>query len=83
MVSATNLIEAQAIEAAGIDIIIAQGIEAGGHRGIFNQTFDGAIKTSDLVQLIVQHCTLPVVAGGIMTGLQAKHMLGLGAAAVH
>ncbi len=83
MVSATNLIEAQAIEAAGIDIIIAQGIEAGGHRGIFNQTFDGAIKTSDLVQLIVQHCTLPVVAaGGIMTGLQAKHMLGLGAAAV-
>mgnify|MGYP006164415889 CR=1 FL=1 len=34
MVSATNLIEAQAIEAAGIDIIIAQGIEAGGHRGI-------------------------------------------------
>ncbi|MBF6831672.1 nitronate monooxygenase [Acinetobacter baumannii] len=83
IVSATNLIEAQAIEAAGIDIIIAQGIEAGGHRGFFNQTFDGAIKTSDLVQLIVQHCTLPVVAaGGIMTGLQAKHMLGLGAAAV-
>jgi len=83
MVSATNLIEAQAIEAAGIDIIIAQGIEAGGHRGIFNQTFDGAIKTTDLVQLIVKHCTLPVVAaGGIMTGLQAKHMLSLGATAV-
>ncbi|MEQ1109183.1 NAD(P)H-dependent flavin oxidoreductase [Acinetobacter seifertii] len=83
MVSATNLIEAQAIEAAGIDIIIAQGIEAGGHRGIFNQTFDAAIKTSDLVQLIVKHCKLSVVAaGGIMTGLQAKHMLGLGATAV-
>ncbi|KHO14081.1 2-nitropropane dioxygenase [Acinetobacter baumannii] len=83
MVSATNLIEAQAVEAAGIDIIIAQGIEAGGHRGIFNQTFDAAIKTSDLVQLIVKHCKLPVVAaGGIMTGLQAKHMLGLGATAV-
>ncbi|MDB0279952.1 MULTISPECIES: NAD(P)H-dependent flavin oxidoreductase [Acinetobacter] len=83
MVSATNLIEAQAIEAAGIDIIIAQGIEAGGHRGIFNQTFDAAIKTSDLVQLIVKHCKLPVVAaGGIMTGLQAKHILGLGATAV-
>ncbi|PTV55325.1 NAD(P)H-dependent flavin oxidoreductase [Acinetobacter seifertii] len=83
MVSATNLIEAQAIETAGIDIIIAQGIEAGGHRGIFNQTFDAAIKTSDLVQLIVKHCKLPVVAaGGIMTGLQAKNMLGLGATAV-
>ena len=83
MVTATNLIEAQAIEAAGIDIIVAQGIEAGGHRGILNQTFDAAIKTSDLVQLIVKHCKLPVVAaGGIMTGLQAKHMLGLGATAV-
>jgi nitronate monooxygenase len=83
MVSATNLIEAKAIEAAGIDIIIAQGIEAGGHRGIFNQTFDAAIKTSDLVQLISTHCKLPVVAaGGIMNGDQAKSMLKLGAAAV-
>ena len=35
LVSATNLIEAQQIEAAGIDIIIAQGIEAGGHQGYF------------------------------------------------
>lgn len=83
MVSATNLVEAQAIEAAGIDIIIAQGIEAGGHRGIFNKTFDAAIKTSDLVQLIVKHCKLPVVAaGGIMNGAQARYMLSLGAAAV-
>ena len=83
LVSATNLIEAQQIEAAGIDIIIAQGIEAGGHRGIFNQTFDAAIKTSDLVQLISTHCKLPVVAaGGIMNGDQAKSMLKLGAAAV-
>jgi len=83
MVSATNLVEAQAIEAAGIDIIIAQGIEAGGHRGIFNKTFDAAIKTSDLVQLIVKHCNLPVVAaGGIMNGAQSRHMLSLGAAAV-
>ena len=83
LVSAPNLIEAQQIEAAGIDIIIAQGIEAGGHRGIFNQTFDAAIKTSDLVQLISTHCKLPVVAaGGIMNGDQAKSMLKLGAAAV-
>ncbi|MCG9491638.1 nitronate monooxygenase [Acinetobacter pittii] len=83
MVSATNLVEAQAIEAAGIDIIIAQGIEAGGHRGIFNKSFDAAIKTSDLVHLIVQHCKRPVVAaGGIMNGAQARHMLSLGATAV-
>lgn len=83
MVSATNLIEAQQIEAAGIDIIIAQGIEAGGHRGIFNQYIDAAIKTSDLVQLLTQHCTCPVIAaGGIMNGDQAKTMFKLGAAAV-
>ncbi|ALH95958.1 NAD(P)H-dependent flavin oxidoreductase [Acinetobacter equi] len=83
MVSATNLAEAKAIEAAGIDIIIAQGIEAGGHRGIFNEQFDAAIKTTDLVQLIQSHCYIPVVAaGGIMNGQQAKHMLKLGANAV-
>ena len=83
LVSATNLAEAKAIEAAGIDIIIAQGIEAGGHRGIFNPTIDAAINTADLVQLIHQHCQCPVIAaGGIMTGQQAKHMMRLGAAAV-
>lgn len=80
MVSATNLAEAKVIEHAGIDIIIAQGIEAGGHRGIFNEDFDASIRTSDLVQLIKQHCTLPIVAaGGIMNGHQAKQFLDLGA----
>lgn len=83
MISATNLPEALAIEAAGIDVVIAQGIEAGGHRGIFNQSIDGAIKTSDLVQLLSQHCHIPVIAaGGIMTGQQAYLMLQLGAQAV-
>ncbi|UUM29062.1 nitronate monooxygenase [Acinetobacter colistiniresistens] len=83
LVSATNLLEAQAIEAAGIDIIIAQGIEAGGHRGIFNQHFDAAIKTADLVQLITQHCHLPVIAaGGIMNGDHAKEMLKIGASGI-
>ncbi|WP_173910389.1 nitronate monooxygenase family protein [Acinetobacter sp. Marseille-Q1618] len=83
MVSATNLAEAKAIEEAGIDIIIAQGVEAGGHRGIFNQNLDGAIKTFDLIQLIKKHCQIPVVAaGGIMNGQQAKQALNLGAEAV-
>ena len=83
MVTATNLLEAQAIEAAGIDIIIAQGIEAGGHRGIFNKHIDAAIKTNDLVTLILSHCHCPVVAaGGIMNGEQARNMLKLGASAV-
>lgn len=83
MVSATNLPEAKVIEAAGIDIIIAQGIEAGGHRGIFNQCIDSAIKTTDLVQLLSKNCSIPVIAaGGIMTGQHARQMLQLGAAAV-
>ena len=83
MVTATNLIEAQRIEAAGIDVIIAQGIEAGGHRGVFNPAMDAAINTQDLVRLIVQHCHIPVVAaGGIMTGQQIRHFLALGASAV-
>src|SRR5690606_908902 len=83
MVSATNFAEAKAIEAAGIDIIIAQGIEAGGHRGIFSTKFDASVKTSNLVKLIKQHCSLPIVAaGGIMDGQQARQKLDFGADAV-
>ena len=83
LVSATNLAEALAIEAAGIDIIIAQGIEAGGHRGIFNESFDSSVRTADLVQLIKKHCSLPIIAaGGIMSGQQAKALLNLGADAL-
>lgn len=83
LVSATNLAEARAIEAAGIDFIIAQGIEAGGHRGIFNEQLDSAIRTIDLVQLLTQHCRCPIIAaGGIMNGAQAQKMLSLGASAV-
>ncbi|ANF81586.1 2-nitropropane dioxygenase [Acinetobacter sp. NCu2D-2] len=83
MVSATNLAEARAIEAAGIDVIIAQGIEAGGHRGIFNTKFDASVKTNNLVRLVKQYCSLPIVAaGGIMNGMQAREILDLGAEAV-
>lgn len=83
MVTATNLPEATLIEQAGIDVIIAQGIEAGGHRGIFNPEIESGLHTTDLVQLILQHCYIPVVAaGGIMNGQQARKMLNIGAAAV-
>jgi nitronate monooxygenase len=83
MVTATNLAEAQLIEQAGIDIIIAQGIEAGGHRGIFNTQFDACIKTSNLVKLLKAHCQIPIIAaGGIMDGMQARRMLNFGATAV-
>lgn len=83
MVSATSLTEALAIQAAGIDIVIAQGIEAGGHRGIFNPNIDSAIKTADLIKLIKSECDLPIIAaGGIMNGFQIRYMLDLGAQAV-
>lgn len=83
MVTATNLVEALEIEQAGIDIIIAQGIEAGGHRGLFHPTHESGLLTHDLVKLLVQHCKTPIVAaGGIMNGQQAKVYLNKGAKAV-
>jgi nitronate monooxygenase len=83
LVSATNLAEARAIQAAGIDIIIAQGIEAGGHRGTFNQTIDSCISTVNLVKLLKTEIEIPIIAaGGIMNGFQAQHFIKLGASGV-
>lgn len=83
MVTATNLEEALKIEEFGIDIIIAQGIEAGGHRGIFNPFHDSCLTTYELVKLLVENCRIPIVAaGGIMTGDDVKNYLDLGASAV-
>lgn len=80
LATATNLPEAMRIEQAGIDVIVAQGIEAGGHRGIFNPAIDAAIGTADLVQLLKAHVRLPLIAaGGIMDGRDIRHMLALGA----
>ncbi|AZG71700.1 NAD(P)H-dependent flavin oxidoreductase [Shewanella livingstonensis] len=83
MATATNLHEAQSIELAGIDAIVAQGIEAGGHRGMFNPALiDELLSTSELVRLLVQQTQLPVIAaGGIMDGLGIKAALDLGAVA--
>ena len=84
LASATCLVEAQAIESAGVDFVIAQGIEAGGHRGIFDPKGDDqALSTFTLVQVIRQHCQIPVIAaGGIMDGAGMRAMLELGATAV-
>ena len=80
--SATSLPEAQIIADAGLDAIIAQGIEAGGHRGIFNRDFDPAISTHDLVRLFTRHLNLPIIAaGGIMDGQDIQEVLKLGACA--
>ncbi|WP_115717618.1 NAD(P)H-dependent flavin oxidoreductase [Gallaecimonas mangrovi] len=83
LASATNLAEAKHIEAAGLDAIVAQGVEAGGHRGVFDPERDDEIGTLALVRLLSQHCTLPIIAaGGIMDGLAIQAAMTAGAGAV-
>jgi nitronate monooxygenase len=81
--TATCLPEAIEAQNAGLDAIVAQGIEAGGHRGIFESTTnDSALTTFALTQLLVDRLTLPVIAaGGIMDGRGIASVLSLGAAA--
>jgi nitronate monooxygenase len=84
MATATNPAEARAIEAAGIDIVVAQGYEAGGHRGIFDPSVpDPALGTFALVRLLAKAVRIPVVAaGGIMDGQGIAASLRLGASGV-
>jgi nitronate monooxygenase len=84
MATATNLEEAQQIERQGIDVIVAQGIEAGGHRGLFeDDQHDTALSTSVLVSILTKRVRIPVVAaGGIMDGQGITAALALGAAGV-
>lgn len=81
--SATSLQEAKHIEQAGIHGIVAQGIEAGGHRGNFDPSQqDDQQTTADLVRLLSANTTLPIIAaGGIMNGQEIKRMMELGASA--
>lgn len=83
LATATNLDEAAQIAAAGIDAIVAQGMEAGGHQGTFNHAFaDEALGTFALTRLIVRESGLPVIAaGGIMDGAGIAAALALGAQA--
>lgn len=80
----TNLEEARAAVAAGVDALVAQGIEAGGHRGMFDpEAPDERFSTFALVQLLVEELSLPVIAaGGIMNGAGIAACLDLGAVAV-
>lgn len=83
-VTATNLEEAAKIEAAGADAIVAQGSEAGGHRGVFEpERGDQCIGIMSLTRLLVKQCSIPVIAaGGIMDGHGIRAALELGASAV-
>lgn len=79
--TATHLLEAIILEESGVDMIVAQGAEAGGHRG----TFLGArepilVGTMALVPLLVKHLNTPVLAaGGLMDGRGVAAALALGA----
>ncbi|WP_236200297.1 NAD(P)H-dependent flavin oxidoreductase [Pseudomonas pseudonitroreducens] len=83
LATATCLEEGRAIEAAGIDAIVAQGYEAGGHRGVFEPEKDARIGTFALVRTLVKGTGLPVIAaGGIMDGQGMRAMFELGAEGV-
>ncbi|MGH8434667.1 MAG: NAD(P)H-dependent flavin oxidoreductase [Pseudomonas sp.] len=83
LASATTVEEAALVEEAGVDFIVAQGIEAGGHRGVFEpERGDAGIGTLALVRLIAKQSQLPVIAaGGIMDGQGIAAAMALGASA--
>ncbi|MBM7646258.1 nitronate monooxygenase [Scopulibacillus daqui] len=82
--TATTVREAIMNEENGLDMVVAQGSEAGGHRGTFNGGFEEAmIGTMALVPQAVDHVNIPVIAaGGIMDGRGVLAALILGAKAV-
>jgi len=82
--SATSLREARFLADAGVDAIIAQGAEAGGHRGMFLETDVAAqIGTLALVHEIVNAVPVPVIAaGGIVDGRGIAAAFVLGASGV-
>src|SRR6185437_7940678 len=84
LASATNLEDGRTIQAAGIDAVVAQGYEAGGHRGVFDEDApDEKLGTMALTRLLVRELKIPVIAaGGIMdgAGIAAALVLGAGAA---
>jgi nitronate monooxygenase len=80
--TATSVEEARALEQAGVDIVIAQGAEAGGHRGSFLGGWP-LVPLAQLVPACLAAVSVPVVAaGGIMDGARIAELLRLGAAGV-
>ncbi|MGR9049827.1 NAD(P)H-dependent flavin oxidoreductase [Halobacillus faecis] len=81
--TATTVDEAIINEEYGMDMVVAQGSEAGGHRGTFSRAFDDSmIGTMSLVPQVVDHVKIPVIAaGGIMDGRGVRASLALGAQA--
>ena len=81
--SATTLAEAQKLEAAGVDLVVASGFEAGGHRPSFLRRAEESLTgTFALTRILSTRLTKPVVAaGGIADGAGINAALALGAGA--
>ena len=79
--SATTPEEGRLAQTAGIDMVVAQGIEAGGHRGVFDPADDARFATLPLTRLLARELHVPVIAaGGLMDGAGIAAVLALGAA---
>jgi nitronate monooxygenase len=85
LVTATTPDEAQAVERAGADAVITQGVEAGGHQGTHRdlpETDGAGIGLLSLVAQIRETVSIPIIAaGGIMRGGQIAAVLAAGASA--
>lgn len=81
--AATSIAEGQALDAAGVDLIVASGAEAGGHRPSFlARAEDSLVGTLTLVQLLRERVRAPLIAaGGLVDGRGIRAALTLGAGA--
>ena len=81
-VTVTSAAEADAAQDAGADALVVQGVEAGGHRGSFDEAAPADLGLLALLQLVRAVTDLPLVAtGGIATGRGVAAVLAAGAAA--